>query len=1363
MEHKRKHRGQRHERHPLANTTSRGNNHGSRKRPAVDAHSPPAKKTATTSNRSPHHQSSSKHQHLSSSRHSSNILKGLFQAGNSGGPDIAIDLTMSDSESEAESDLFHDLLFDGAFEDTPTSSQGIDGSSPASTSNSGPNIIKSRKVQSHSAATRTSTTSNAAEGSPAWALFSFECEDEGDPGRVLLPKHDSATRSEQPTSIQTKHSKPAYELQGDGSETVASTSSSDSDDCIPALTPRTGVVAPLNVVETHMRVGVMQAQMDGRKAVPWGVQYYLACLVSFGLFSLDELSLTKGVNALRSPLNATSIIALFEPTNQQILWEACKEKGQAPVMARRATDWERQVHAELDREAQILAESRFNGVIGPPGEEMRSFGGRVLFEGRIACIKNEEPPKIGKHRKHRDFEVQLLPPKMGGSCRFSRRFGSVSILRLKMEPSMAKDARRFAVHPKTRDIQQEISDFFARPLLIMGRKYRPFICKDETIFYLWIESPKNCPEQPEFDCIWDFIDHHQPFAENGRSPLGKYIQRVQLGLSTSVPASVIDKITYEPDVFGDPDPVTGKRVEMTDGAGVVSLAVAKDIAEHLGYESVPCAFQGRVAGSKGVWYIEPRPERSLPGEKPTRWIRVRDSQKKINYADDKPLDPSQLVIDLLGPSRTFAPSTLSKQIIMVMQANGVPTSTFEGMQEAELRAIIDEISNWDGPDATVCMRLATVVEKYCKTESMKAKRSTESAEHRAQGMSDLKGKGNDGSSSFGDDDRDIFHGQNGRHLWNGMPLCKNERAYEMLLVGFHPKSCPYLAELLVEIADNAMKRIIKRFTIPVPRSAEAMVMPDPTGTLEEGEIQFRFSGDRLLDPETRLKLNHVPEGDVLVTRHPCLLPTDIRKVRAVVRPELSTYEDVVVFSIKGQGPLASLLGGGDHDGDTIRVFWEPKLVEPFQNSDTKYADCPFEISDVFDKSNTTVADFVAAHSNKKKNERDTILVKELVAGAFQPAVRGLYGVMHLYAAWQLGTYSKEAVELAHKFCQCMDGQKTGLTLKARVRINDSKKYLGAFPDWAYDSTDESEAYDWFSKEDYSPASTAIRNAARPESALCALWIKGKVQTGMLKKKLFEQMEKFRGVEDKAISGLWKQAQSLGRVSTEEEEVIGRHVRVMEDSYSRTNRNTTAMIKKRKGELSNSATSKTGFKNDGRQTKAQPLRRVQSEANPSMSQREELGGSQMEGEAATFAVDDLSSNGQPERRGGTIEVPTVLGSASEVGRCFCQWPEAFAKKHMSKLDDDEIERLARLRASYAYSITYSHRPKFAFEMAWRWIMSLKAKETGNAGTTSDGRRLQDQAQGLGGLQVPFSTLDLLGLRKKIITRNFELTQGRGVEI
>lgn len=98
--------------------------------------------------------------------------------------------------------------------------------------------------------------------------------------------------------------------------------------------------------------------------------------------------------------------------------------------------------------------------------------------------------------------------------------------------------------------------------------------------------------------------------------------------------------------------------------------------------------------------------------------------------------------------------------------------------------------------------------------------------------------------------------------------------------------------------------------MPVTRSAEAMLIPDPTGTLEEGEVQLRFSG-AVTDSETKLWLSSVPEGDVLVTRHPCLLPSDIQKVKAVIRPKLARYEDVLIFSTKGQRSLASMLSGGD--------------------------------------------------------------------------------------------------------------------------------------------------------------------------------------------------------------------------------------------------------------------------------------------------------------------------------------------------------------------------------------------------------------------------------------------------------------------
>ena len=37
---------------------------------------------------------------------------------------------------------------------------------------------------------------------------------------------------------------------------------------------------------------------------------------------------------------------------------------------------------------------------------------------------------------------------------------------------------------------------------------------------------------------------------------------------------------------------------------------------------------------------------------------------------------------------------------------------------------------------------------------------------------------------------------------------------------------------------------------------------------------------------------------------------------------------------------ASFLGGGDYDGDTVQLFWDPKLVEPFNNADETIAALP---------------------------------------------------------------------------------------------------------------------------------------------------------------------------------------------------------------------------------------------------------------------------------------------------------------------------------------------------------------------------------------------------------------------------------------
>lgn len=64
-----------------------------------------------------------------------------------------------------------------------------------------------------------------------------------------------------------------------------------------------------------------------------------------------------------------------------------------------------------------------------------------------------------------------------------------------------------------------------------------------------------------------------------------------------------------------------------------------------------------------------------------------------------------------------------------------------------------------------------------------------------------------------------------------------------------------------------------------------------------------------MDEETGERMTTIL-GEVLVTRDPCVLPTDVRKVRAVNREELRGYYDVIVFPVVGHRALCSLLGGG---------------------------------------------------------------------------------------------------------------------------------------------------------------------------------------------------------------------------------------------------------------------------------------------------------------------------------------------------------------------------------------------------------------------------------------------------------------------
>jgi len=164
-----------------------------------------------------------------------------------------------------------------------------------------------------------------------------------------------------------------------------------------------------------------------------------------------------------------------------------------------------------------------------------------------------------------------------------------------------------------------------------------------------------------------------------------------------------------------------------------------------------------------------------------------------------------------------------------------------------------------------------------------------------------------------------------------MPLSKLEKSILLLDSGFQPTQCVYLADVFLRLAAQYFSRVIRSLSVRIGRSTNLIGIADPVGVLQPGEIQLSFS-QTFHDATTQASWPYLSDMDVLVARHPALRRSDVQKVRAVHRPELRHLNDVVIFPSKGPFPLAGKLQGGDYDGDTFWVCWEPRLTRSFRNA-----------------------------------------------------------------------------------------------------------------------------------------------------------------------------------------------------------------------------------------------------------------------------------------------------------------------------------------------------------------------------------------------------------------------------------------------
>ncbi|KAJ3046048.1 hypothetical protein HDV00_003797 [Rhizophlyctis rosea] len=224
--------------------------------------------------------------------------------------------------------------------------------------------------------------------------------------------------------------------------------------------------------------------------------------------------------------------------------------------------------------------------------------------------------------------------------------------------------------------------------------------------------------------------------------------------------------------------------------------------------------------------------------------------------------------------------------------------------------------------------------------------------------------------------------------------------------------------------EKARKRSTTNFNIKVPKSARALMIPDPTGTLAPNEVYINI---------THLDDEYFPigciTGDVIVGRNPAHRPSDMQRVKAVDKAELQHFRDVLVISVQAERSLASLLAGGDYDGDDALVIWDTRIVEPFVNS-------AFQVTDVekyFSQNEETLGDVLKKRTDAGMGVHENEGVSDALFADFLCKKDGELGSVtrkHEEAADKWGLADEYVLQLAALCEELVDGPKSGKKLKS---------------------------------------------------------------------------------------------------------------------------------------------------------------------------------------------------------------------------------------------------------------------------------------------------------------------------------------------
>ncbi|ESK96081.1 hypothetical protein Moror_7426 [Moniliophthora roreri MCA 2997] len=582
--------------------------------------------------------------------------------------------------------------------------------------------------------------------------------------------------------------------------------------------------------------------------------------------------------------------------------------------------------------------------------------------------------------------------------------------------------------------------FLLRPFVFCGSVYRAFYEKDKTVFLFRtnemsvgnsISSTRVVPGRLS---LTDFLEFHNPLEPNSKQTVAKWASRFALGLSTSAPGL---KLKAE-NIHEIEDIMSVEGEDMTDGSGFINQAALRLLQSKFKWDEWPTAIQCRVAGAKGMLLQHPNNE----NHEPEVWIRP--SQTKIRYSNNDE-DECRLIIDVLRSCHSRSSCVLGTETIINMAENGIPAKRFFKLLDEGFNRLITSLTTWEGEDAMYNL-WATVA----RLGGVRAARAARVQAGLARVLGYSEGDAQDDEDEDGLDEQES---EDSSVAWwgdeiSGQPSSLEETVMRLLDAGFNPYICSVLREKLSAIVTTHIQNYGAKYRVEVPMSCMTFIQPDPLGVLEEGQIFYKSARRDL--PTLDGHLTDTIIGPVLVTRHPCKLPTDVQKWDAVDCPQLRDQTGIIFFSIKGRRRAADYLGGGDYDGDKSLLIYDPSIVDPFVNADIRFADPRNDIEEkCFVKGTKKLPELVAEHIPTKENPLARVrALQDFLLGGLRNISRvGQYSNMHDYCTVTKGYTHEDTIRMAHMFCRTLDGAKTGLTVREDVFTADRKSYNRGVMKW----------------------------------------------------------------------------------------------------------------------------------------------------------------------------------------------------------------------------------------------------------------------------------------------------------------------------